>query len=174
MNYLAVDIGAESGRVMWGNLADGVLRLEELHRFANQPVALPAGLYWDSFRLFHEIVEGLTVAGRERKLRVDGIGIDTWGVDFGLLGGDGGLIDCPRHYRDARNKGAMERLFGVIPRHEVFERTGIQFMQINSLCQFASCTRRASKIRARSNTPSGCCSCPISLTIGLRASRARR
>jgi rhamnulokinase len=135
MNYLAVDIGAESGRVMWGNLADGVLRLEELHRFANQPVALPAGLYWDSFRLFHEIVEGLTVAGRERKLRVDGIGIDTWGVDFGLLGGDGGLIDCPRHYRDARNKGAMERLFGVIPRHEVFERTGIQFMQINSLCQ---------------------------------------
>jgi rhamnulokinase len=133
VNYLAVDIGAESGRVMYGNLADGCLRLEELHRFANQPVQLPSGLYWDSFRLFHEIVEGLTVAGRERKLRVDGIGIDTWGLDFGLLGGDGGLIDCPRHYRDARTNGVMERLFRTVPREEVFEQTGIQFMQINSL-----------------------------------------
>jgi rhamnulokinase len=140
MNYLAVDIGAESGRVMYGNLADGRLRLEELHRFANQPVQLPAqrgrhglSLYWDSFRLFHEIVEGLTVAGRERKLRVDGIGIDTWGLDFGLLGAGGGLIDCPRHYRDARTNGMMERLFRVVPREEVFEQTGIQFMQINSL-----------------------------------------
>src|SRR5580704_16790446 len=114
MNYLAVDIGAERGRVMCGNLTDGVLRLEGLHRFPNEPVQLPAGLYWDSFRLLHEIVEGLTVAGRERKVRVDDIGIDTWGVDFGLLGGDGGLIDCPRHYRDVRTDGAMERLFGVI------------------------------------------------------------
>src|SRR5580658_4735770 len=135
MNYLAIDIGAESGRLMCGNLADGFLRLEELHRFANQPVQLPAGLYWDSFRLFHEIVEGLTVAGRERKLRVDGIGIDTWGVDFGLLGADGGLVDCPRHYRDARNIVAMDRLFQVITREEVFAQTGIQFMQINSLNQ---------------------------------------
>jgi rhamnulokinase len=135
MNYLAVDIGAESGRVMYGNLADGRLRLEELHRFANQPVQLPAGLYWDSFRLFHEIVEGLTVAGRERKLCVDGIGIDTWGLDFGLLGAGGGLIDCPRHYRDARTNGMMERLFSVVPREEVFEQTGVQFMQINSLYQ---------------------------------------
>jgi len=135
MNYLAVDIGAESGRVMYGDLADGRLRLEELHRFANQPVQLPAGLYWDSFRLFHEIVEGLTVAGRQRRLPVDGIGIDTWGVDFGLLGTDGGLIDCPRHYRDARNNGMVERLLSAIPREEVFEQTGIQFMQINSLYQ---------------------------------------
>ncbi len=134
-NYLAVDIGAESGRVMHGNLADGQLRLEELHRFANQPVQLPPGLYWDSFRLFYEMVEGLTVAGRERNLRVDGIGVDTWGVDFGLLGGDGGLIDCPRHYRDARTHGVMERLFRAIPREEVFEQTGIQFMAINSLNQ---------------------------------------
>jgi rhamnulokinase len=135
MNYLAVDIGAESGRVMYGNLADGLLRLEELHRFANQPVQLPSGRYWDSFRLFHEILEGLAVAGRERKLRVDGIGIDTWGVDFGLLGPDGGLIDCPRHYRDARNNGIIERLVHVMPREEIFRQTGIQFMQINSLVQ---------------------------------------
>src|ERR1700678_1039568 len=141
MNYLAVDIGAESGRVMYGDLTDGRLRLEELHRFANQPVQLPArgrhglSLYWDSFRLFHEIVEGLTVAGRERKLRVDGIGIDTWGVDFGLLGADGGFVDCPGHYPGARTNGVMERLFDVVPREEIFALTGIQFMQINSLNQ---------------------------------------
>ncbi len=82
-NYLAVDLGAESGRVMLGELTGGRLTLEELRRFPNQPVELPSGLYWDTFRLFHEI-HGLTIAGRERKLR-RGIGVDTWGVDFGLL-----------------------------------------------------------------------------------------
>jgi rhamnulokinase len=134
-HYLAVDIGAESGRVMLGSLADGRLELEELHRFPNQPVQLPGGLYWDSFRLFHEIVQGLTIAGRERKLRIDGIGIDTWGVDFGLVGPDGGLVDCPRHYRDARTNGVPERLFETVPREEVFAATGIQVMPINSLYQ---------------------------------------
>jgi rhamnulokinase len=134
-NYLAVDLGAESGRVILGSLAGGKLSLEELHRFANQPVQLPAGLYWDSFRLFHEIVEGLSLAGRERKLRVEGIGIDTWGVDFGLIGNDGGLIDCPRHYRDPRTNGMPERLFQKVPRAEVFGYTGIQVMQLNTLYQ---------------------------------------
>lgn len=135
MNYLAVDIGAESGRVMLGTVAEGRIALEELRRFPNQPVQLPSGLYWDVFRLFHEIEEGLTAAGRVRKLHVDGIGIDTWGVDFGLLGPDGGLIDCPRHYRDMRNHGMQEKVFATVPRAEVFERTGIQFMDINSLYQ---------------------------------------
>jgi rhamnulokinase len=135
MNYLAVDIGAESGRVMLGTVAEGRIALEELRRFPNQPVELPSGLYWDAFRLWHEIVEGLTAAGRGRKLKVDGIGIDTWGVDFGLLGPDGGLIDCPRHYRDARNLEMPERVFETVPRAEVFARTGIQFMAINSLYQ---------------------------------------
>src|SRR5579871_962883 len=93
-DYLAVDLGAESGRVMLGRLAAERLTLEELHRFPNQPVQLPSGLYWDAFRLFHEIVEGLKAAG-QRKLSPSGIGVDTWGVDFGLLGPGGGLIDCP-------------------------------------------------------------------------------
>lgn len=106
-----------------------------MRRFPNTPAPLPNGLYWDAFRLFHEIVEGLTAAGRGRKLRVDGIGIDTWGVDFGLVGPDGGLIDCPRHYRDERNLGVPEKLFELVPRAEVFARTGIQFMVINSLYQ---------------------------------------
>src|SRR3954454_13909696 len=133
--YLAVDIGAESGRVMLGTLEDGRLALEELHRFPNQPVRLPTGLYWDTPRLFHEIVHGLSIAGRERGLKIDGIGIDTWGVHFGLLGSDGALLDNPRHYRDARTDGVMDKLFGVVPREEVFQRTGIQFMQLNSLYQ---------------------------------------
>ncbi|MGA3025366.1 MAG: rhamnulokinase family protein [Bryobacteraceae bacterium] len=134
-NYLAIDLGAESGRVMLGVLNGGRLALEELHRFPNQPVELPNGLYWDSFRLHHEIVRGLTIAGRERKLRVDGIGVDTWGVDFALLGADGGLLECPRHYRDARTNGVPERLFEVAPREEVFAATGIQIMALNTLFQ---------------------------------------
>jgi len=134
-NYLAVDLGAESGRVMLGALAHGKLTLDELHRFPNEPVHLPTGLYWDSFRLFHEMIRGLTVAVRERKLHVDGIGVDTWGVDFGLLAADGSLLDCPRHYRDARTNGVPERLFEVVPREEVFAATGIQIMALNSLYQ---------------------------------------
>jgi rhamnulokinase len=134
-NYLAIDLGAESGRVMLGVLEAGKLTLEELHRFPNQPVELPTGLYWDSFRLHHEIVHGLTIAGRERKVRVDGIGVDTWGVDFGLLSADGSLLDCPRHYRDARTLGVPERLFEVVPRKQVFAATGIQIMALNTLYQ---------------------------------------
>jgi len=134
-HFLAVDLGAESGRVMLATLEEGRVALEELHRFPNVSVHLPTGLYWDSFRLFHEIVHGLTVAGRERKLEIAGIGIDTWGVDFGLLGLDGALIDCPRHYRDPRNDGVPDKLFEVVPREQVFGYTGIQFMQFNSLYQ---------------------------------------
>jgi rhamnulokinase len=136
--YLAADLGAESGRVMLGTLAGGRLEIEELRRFANQPVELPSGLYWDAFRLFHEIVEGLAVAGRERHLQPAGIGVDTWGVDFGLLAADGGLIDCPRHYRDPRTNGVPERLFESVPRARVFARTGVQIMSINSLYQVYS------------------------------------
>jgi len=134
-HYLAADLGAESGRVILGSIADGKLELEELHRFPNTPVRIPQGLYWDTFRLWHEIQQGLTVAGRERGLKIDGIGVDTWGVDFGLFGADGALVDNPRHYRDARNNGMTGRICGVVPRAEIFGYTGIQFMDLNSLCQ---------------------------------------
>jgi len=137
-NYLAVDLGAESGRVILGSLAGGRLALEEIRRFPNQPVQLPSGLYWDSFRLFHEIEEGLTNAGRERRVRAAGIGVDTWGVDFGLLGADGGLIDCPLHYRDPRTIGVPEKLFEAVSRRDVFQQTGIQTMPLNTLFQLYS------------------------------------
>jgi len=133
--FLAIDLGAESGRAMLGTLDGGKLMLEELHRFPNTPVRLPTGLYWDTLRLFHEIRHSLAICGRERKIALAGIGIDTWGVDFGLLGSDGALVDNPRHYRDSRNDGMLEMTFGVVPRTEIFSATGIQFMQLNTLYQ---------------------------------------
>jgi rhamnulokinase len=134
-NYLAFDLGAESGRAMLGVLEGGRLRLEELHRFLNQPVRLPDGLYWDSLRLFHDIREGLRVAGRERALKLDGVAVDTWGVDYGLLDGNGELIVNPRHYRDARNGPAYEAALKAAGKETIFEHTGLQFMALNSLYQ---------------------------------------
>ena len=133
--YLAIDLGAESGRVMLGTIDDDKLVLEELHRFPNTPVRTPSGLYWDTLRLFHEIQQGLAVAGRERKVRIEGIGVDTWGVDFGLVGRDGSLVASPMHYRDSRNDGMLERTFAAVPREEIFAHTGVQFMQFNTLLQ---------------------------------------
>src|SRR5450432_2387711 len=137
-HYLAIDLGAESGRALLGSLSGGKLSVEELHRFPNTPVRVPGALYWDILRLWHEIQHGIAVATRERKLTLDGIGVDTWGVDCALLGADGLLLDTPRHYRDARNNGVMEKLFEVVPRDQVFGYTGIQFIQINTLYQLYS------------------------------------
>lgn len=133
--YLAFDLGAESGRAMLGSLQGGELRLEELHRFPNTPVRVLNALHWDALRLFHEIRQGMSAAGRERRSPLEGIGIDTWGVDFALLGSDGSLCGNPRHYRDARNNGMLDRALTVVPREEIFARTGVQFMQINTLVQ---------------------------------------
>ncbi len=133
-NYLAIDLGAESGRAMLGRLAGGKLDLEELHRFPNTPVQIHDALYWDTLRLWHEIQHGIAIAA-ERKLQLDGVGVDTWGVDFALLGADGLLIDSPRHYRDSRTHGVMEKLFERVPRAEVFAHTGLQFMHFNTLFQ---------------------------------------
>src|ERR1700730_17417486 len=133
--YVAIDLGAESGRAMLGSLDGGLLRLGELHRFPNTPVRALSSLHWDALRLFHEICQGLAVAGRDRRLALDGIGIDTWGVDFALLGADGSLCGNPRHYRDARNNGVLEKVLSIVLRDEIFAQNGIQFMQINSLVQ---------------------------------------
>jgi rhamnulokinase len=134
-HYLAFDFGAESGRALLGTLSGGHLAVEEIHRFPNTPVRVPGALYWDTLRLWHEIQHGIAIAARERKLELDGIGIDTWGVDYGLLGSDGLLLESPRHYRDARTNGMMDALFQVVPREQVFAYTGIQFMQLNTLFQ---------------------------------------
>src|SRR5580692_6735375 len=123
--YLAFDLGAESGRAMLGTLSADRLSIEELHRFPNTPVRVSESLYWDVLRLWHEIQRGLASAGRERKLSLSGIGVDTWGVDFALLGADGELAGNPHHYRDPRTHGIPEIVFAIVPRREVFAQTGI-------------------------------------------------
>jgi rhamnulokinase len=139
-SYLALDLGAESGRAMIAHLTSGKVALAELHRFANTPVRLPTGLYWDTLRLFHEMCEGIRAAAKTVET-LDGIAVDTWGVDFGLLGADGSLLDNPRHYRDARNLGTFKEVFAKVPRREVFRQTGVQFMEINSLYQLHAMQR---------------------------------
>jgi len=143
--FLAIDLGAESGRAILGTLDAGKLTLEELHRFPNTPVRLPTGLYWDTLRLFHEILHALSICGRERKVALDGIGIDTWGVDFALLGSDGSLLENPRHYRDSRNAGMIAKTCAAVPREEIFAETGIQFMDLNTLCQLHAMKLAASR-----------------------------
>jgi len=133
--YLAGDFGAESGRVMAGVFTGRRLALEEIHRFPNEPVRLPDGLHWDALRLFHELKNGTRAAVRRYGRAVASIGVDTWGVDFGLLDRGGGLLGNPWHYRDARTEGMMERAFRRVPREEIYRRTGIQFMQVNTLYQ---------------------------------------
>jgi rhamnulokinase len=106
--YLAIDLGAESGRAMLADLSGRRLKLEEVHRFPNRPVTLPTGLYWNTLGLFDEMILGLRAAARQTA-RLESVAIDAWGVDFGLLGADGALIENPRHYRDARTVGCRRK-----------------------------------------------------------------
>jgi rhamnulokinase len=135
-HYLAIDLGAESGRAILGSLIDGHLAIDELHRFPNTPVREGDALFWDTWKLWHEIQRGIAIAVEERRVALDGIGVDTWGVDFGLLDADGKLAGRPRHYRDPRNAAAMRAVFERVPREQVFGDTGIQIMQINTLYQW--------------------------------------
>lgn len=137
-HYLAIDLGAESGRVILGTLVSGRLQLEEVHRFANGPVQTFDGIHWDVLHLWSEIKQGIALAVRKHGKQIDGIGLDTWGVDFGLLDRNGALLGNPYHYRDSRNDGMLEEAFRRLTREQIFERTGIQFMQINTLYQLLS------------------------------------
>jgi rhamnulokinase len=135
LNMLALDLGAESGRAMLGRFDGKRLRLTEVHRFPNVPVRLPDGLHWDVLRLWSEVKRGIALGTRESAAELSSIGIDTWAVDFGLLDQRGILLSNPYHYRDSRTDGMLEEAFHRIPRAEIFEQTGIQFLQINSLYQ---------------------------------------
>jgi rhamnulokinase len=132
---LVFDLGAESGRAVLGRFDGSRLVLEDVHRFPNGPVRLKDSIFWDTLRLFSEIKRGISSAIREHKARPDSIGIDTWGVDFGLLDRRGDLIGNPYHYRDHRCDGMLQAAFAKVPQSEIFEQTGIQFMQINTLYQ---------------------------------------
>ena len=133
--YLAVDLGAESGRVMAGVWNGRKLRLAEIHRFANGPVSIGGTLRWDVLRFWSEIQDGLALAGKRFGSRVVSVGADTWGVDFVFLNKQEEILGQPYHYRDARTRGALERTFKKIPRAEIFAQSGLQFMELNSLYQ---------------------------------------
>jgi rhamnulokinase len=135
VTVLAIDLGAESGRVMAVHFNGRSLRLEELHRFPNSTVTVNGALHWNFLRLWRDIQAGI---GKGKALHPASIGVDTWGVDFGLLDRQGNLIGNPVHYRDGRTQGMMEAAFAKAPRADIFAQTGIQFMPINSLYQLLS------------------------------------
>jgi len=134
LSFLAADLGAESGRVMAGRFDGGRLSLSEVHRFDSRPVSLPDGLHTDVLRIFTEIQSGLAAAARSGA-ELGGVGIDTWGVDFALLDGGGRLLGNPYHYRNCIGSGILARALARVPRAEIFEATGIQLMELNTLFQ---------------------------------------
>ena len=147
--FLAVDLGAESGRAVLGRLHAGVITTEEVHRFANEPLECAGSLHWDAPRLWLEVREALSRVG---KVKLGGIGVDAWGVDYALLDGRGELLQNPYHYRDKRTDGIMELVFAKISKEEIYRETGIQFMPINTLFQVIRCkTRYTRAVETRPN-----------------------
>jgi len=134
--YIAIDLGAESGRIIVGVLGDGRLRLEEIHRFNHEPVWLPTGLHWDITGIWREIVVGLRRAATWTKtngVEPISVGVDTWGVDWALLDEAGELVGLPHAYRDPRNSAAYEEVLSKLGRDRIYQTTGIQFMALNTL-----------------------------------------
>ena len=133
---LAFDFGASSGRAIIGCFDGEKITLEEVHRFSNDPVSVGGTVYWDVLRLFYEIKQGIIKARMAGGF--DSIGIDTWGVDFGLIDKEGKLMENPIHYRDARTVGMVDEAFKTMPREKIYGITGIQFMELNTLFQLIS------------------------------------
>jgi sugar (pentulose or hexulose) kinase len=135
--FAAVDLGAASGRVMVAQVADDRLDLAEVHRFANTPVTAGDTLHWDVLALYREVLDGLRAAGAGDRRPVS-VGIDTWGVDYGLLDRGGALLGNPVHYRDRRTDGVMERVLDRVPAEELYRTTGLQQLPINTIYQLAA------------------------------------
>lgn len=138
LNMLAFDYGASSGRAMAGIYDGKTLKLEELHRFSNEPVMINGSLNWDILRLYYEMKQGIGKCLKSRYSAISSIGIDTWGVDFGLLDASGKLLGNPYHYRDANTEGILDEAFKIVPSEEIYRQTGIQFLEFNSLFQLLS------------------------------------
>jgi len=150
--FLAFDLGAESGRAVVGTLDHDRLSLEEIHRFPNEPVEVRDTLHWDVLGLFRSMLEGMkTYSGRFGD-SVEGIGIDTWGVDFGLLAADGSLLQNPVHYRDRRTEGVLEHVNPRMSSERLFQLTGMYTFPVNTLCQLVALQRNQSPILASAAT----------------------
>lgn len=137
-NYLAIDLGAESGRAIVGSITDNHLVIEETHRFPNHPVVLPSGLHWDVLRLWSDIKTGIGISSQKFSKKINSIALDTWGVDFALLDHQNVLLSNPYHYRDHRTDGMLEEAFQRLSREKIYETTGIQFIKLNTLYQLLS------------------------------------
>ena len=147
--YIGVDLGAASGRVMLGSVSAEKLELEEIYRFGNGPLEADGSLRWDLPKLFADVKEGIRRAIKQSDGEISGIGVDSWGVDFGLLGEDGELIENPYHYRDSRTDEMMERAFGLMSKRDIYENTGLQFMQFNTIYQLLATRLMAPDVLAR-------------------------
>jgi rhamnulokinase len=141
-NFIAIDLGASNGRVLLGRWDGSRFDLHELHRFANGPVNVLGSLHWNVLQLWSEIKTGLARYAQQWNEPLAGIGLDTWGVDYALLDRAGRLLGNPYHYRDARTDGMVQRAFELVGRDAIFDATGIQFMQLNTLYQLLSMVER--------------------------------
>lgn len=133
--FLAVDLGASGGRVLAGQFDGRQLQLDELHRFENGGILAAGTMHWDVLQLWEGVLEGLRAASAKFGRSIASVGVDTWGVDFGLLAAGDVLLGNPVHYRDARTAGAMDRALNTVSREEIFAATGLQFMEFNTLYQ---------------------------------------
>src|SRR5580658_7395579 len=143
--YLAFDLGAESGRAILGRFDSGRLSIEEIGRFRNEPVINNGGLHWDVPRLWAEMKSALRSVGSHGVNRLDGIGVDTWGVDYALLGENGALLENPYHYRDVRTAGVMERVMSALTPEYIYGIPGIQFLPFNTLYHLSAAAKKSPK-----------------------------
>ena len=140
--FLAVDLGASGGRVLAGRFDGSSLGIEEVARFANGPVRANDRLYWDLLAQWAHIVEGLRAGSDQFGEQIVSVGVDTWGVDYGLLGPGDELLGNPYHYRDRRTQGMLQQALSQVSREEIFAETGLQFMELNTLYQLLATQRQ--------------------------------
>ena len=133
--YIGFDLGAESGRCVVGKLEENKLSLTEVHRFRTHNVSGHGRFNWDILAIYQELVKGLSLASERFGNHFDGISVDTWGVDYVLLDADNRLLGYPYHYRDHRTDGMIEKSFDIVPKEKLYQQTGIQFFQFNTLFQ---------------------------------------
>ncbi len=144
--FLAFDLGAESGRAVLGTISGGVVKLDVIHRFRTEGLIMLGTRQWDLARIYEEMCRGLALCARDHTTELDGIAVDTWGVDFGLVARDGGVLANPVHYRDKRNDGMMDYVFQTVPRADMYMETGIQFLPFNTVYQLASLKKSGSPL----------------------------
>jgi rhamnulokinase len=152
MIALAFDLGASGGKAVAGRFDGRRLHVQEVHRFRNDPVRVSGRLHWDILRLLHEIKQGIAAAGTAGLGEIESLAVDAWGCDFGLLDRYGELIGNPIHYRDELTRGAMEEVLQIVPRTEIFARTGCQFMPLNTLYQLYALRRARADTLERAAT----------------------